>query len=321
MPRAPARTDKLQQRISELRRLDPDAAASLGPLRDALESTTGALVAVAAEIAGDARLYALSDALVAAFARLCDEGNKRDPGCRGKVAAARALHAIEHWDDRVFVAGVRYQQHEGYGYQDSAAELRGICGLAHAHLGRPDALDVLALLLTDKELATRVAAARGLGDAGRPDASALLRYKLLTGDAEPEVLSACAEALLGLSGDAAHDFIVGLLADHDARAEVAALALGGARAPEALAALTRWCIGASSEQRHRVGYLAIALLRSDAGNAHLLDAIASHGAADAIAAARALATFREDAGVVALARAAAEDRDRATRAAINALFD
>jgi hypothetical protein len=52
--------------------------------------------------------------------------------------------------------------------------------------------DVLAALLADPERTARVGAAQGLGDAGRPDASALRRFKLLAGDAEPEVVSALA---------------------------------------------------------------------------------------------------------------------------------
>jgi hypothetical protein len=44
--------------------------------------------------------------LADAFTRLLgDDPVKRDPGCRGKLAIVRALHALDHWDDRVFVAG------------------------------------------------------------------------------------------------------------------------------------------------------------------------------------------------------------------------
>jgi len=54
------------------------------------------------------------------------------------------------------------------------------------------------------------------------------------------------------------------LAEHDERAEVAALALGSGRFAAAFDTLTSWRIGCTSEQRHRIGYLALALLRAPA---------------------------------------------------------
>src|SRR5262249_5325140 len=160
-------------------------------------------------------------------------------------------------------AGLTHSQLEGWGKDDTAAELRGVCGLAHAHFARPDALDVLAVLLADRERTTRLAAAQALGDAGRPDATALLRFKLLLGDEEPAGLSACGESLFALARDESYAFVVRMLAQHDDRAEVAALALGGARFAAAFDPLTAWCVGATPEQRHRIGYLALALLRSE----------------------------------------------------------
>ncbi|HET9624373.1 MAG TPA: HEAT repeat domain-containing protein [Kofleriaceae bacterium] len=318
-----------QARIAALKALDPGQPAAVAELRDALRSTTGYLIAAVAGVIAEHRLDALVGELAPAFARLCDDAARRDPGCRGKLAIAKALHELDHWDDAVFVAGLRIEQKEGWGgaggagdvRDDTAAELRGVCGLAHAHFGRPDALDVLADLLLDPERVTRVAAAQGLGDAGRPDATALLRYKLRVGDAEAEVLAACLESMLSLARDSSYDFALTLLRGHDERAEVAALALGGGRFAEAFEALSRWCIGAAGEQRHRVGYLAIALLRSDAGNTYLLDAIRTHGKLDAIAAGRALATFKDDAGLAEQIRAAAnEQKDRTARDQILALL-
>jgi HEAT repeat protein len=257
--------------------------------------------------------------LAPAFERLREDAVKRDPGCRGKLAIARALHALDHWEDRVLVAGLSHEQREGWGQDDTAAELRGVCGLAHAHFARADALDVLAALLADRERTARLAAAQALGDAGRPDATALLRFKLLLGDDEPAVLSACCEALFALARDASYDFVVELLADE--RAEVAALALGGARFAAAFEPITAWCIGAGLEQRHRIGYLALALLRAEPATAHLLDAIRTHGRRDAVAAARALATFKDDAALLERIRAASrEQRDPAAREEIAELL-
>jgi hypothetical protein len=250
---------------------------------------------------------ALAPDLADAFTRLPDA--KRDPGSRGKIAIARALHELDHWDDRVFVTGLSIVQHESG--DDTAAELRGVCGLAHAHFARADALDVLPQLLADEARITRIAAAQALGDSGRPDATALLRYKLLHNSDDPEVLAACCESLLALARDTSITFLVSLLARHDLRAESAALALGGARATDAVEPLARWCDGCRPEQRHRIGYLALALLRSDDANAHLVDAMRTRARADAVAAARALATFKADPAIDRLLRdtiAALEDK-------------
>ncbi|HEX2688738.1 MAG TPA: HEAT repeat domain-containing protein [Kofleriaceae bacterium] len=311
----------LQQQVAELRALEVGAPASLAKIRAALSSTTGFLVAAAAGLVENHRLEALVPELPPAFERLCEQPVKRDPGCRGKLAIARALHALDHWDDRVFVAGLTIAQLEGWGQEDTAAELRGVCGLAHAHFARADALDVLAELLGDPQRTTRLAAAQAIGDAGRPDATAVLRFKVLAGDAEPQVLAACLESLFALAREASYPFVVRLLAAHDERAEVAALALGGARCADAFEALVAWCIGAPPEQRHRIGYLALALLRSEPATAYLLEAISTHGRLDAVAAARALATFKEDASVAERVHAAAKlQRDKLARQEIADLF-
>lgn len=311
----------VQQRIAELRALDAAAPASRDKIRAAVASPAGLLVAAAASLVEEHRLEPIVPELAPAFERLCEDPVKRDPGCRGKLAIARALHALDHWEDRVFVAGLTYVQREGWGGDDTAAELRGVCGLAHAHFARADALDVLAGLLGDRERTTRLAAAQALGDAGRPDATALLRFKVLLGDEEPQVLAACLESLFALARDASYGFVVRLLAAHDERAEVAALALGQGRFAAAFDELAAWCIGCTPEQRHRIGYLALALLRTEAATAYLLEAIGTHGRVDAVAAARALATFKDDAAVAERVRAAARlQKDAAARREIAEQF-
>lgn len=307
----------LEQHLAALRKLDARSPGALDELRQALRVErpgAGVVVAAAARFVAEHRIDAVVPELVAAFEALLENPNKRDPGCIGKLAITRALHELEHWDNRVFVTGLSVVQLEGYAgnLDDTAAPLRGMCGLAHAHLGRADALDVLAGLLADKERTTRVAAARGIGDSGRIDGTALLRYKLLVGEADGEVLAACFESLLALNRDGSIDFVVALLEEHDDRAEAAALALGAARVTEAGEALARWADDCRPEQRHRVGYLALALLRSDAATAKLLDAIRTRSRGDAIGAAQALATFKDDRAIAQQIREAmAEVTDRA----------
>lgn len=293
--RKPSRFD---QQLAALR-----GSPSPDDVRAALRSKNGILVAAAVP-------HGTAPDLEAAFMPLLDDAAKRDPICRGKIAIARALHERDEWSD-VFVAGAAHVQMEAG--VDTAAELRGICGLAHAHFSRPDALDVLADLLADPEVPTRIAAAQALGDAGRADASALLRYKLRLGDTHGEVVGAAAGALLHLQRDRALPFIAALLVPpHD---DVIALALAESRLPAALPPLRDWVGRTRAETRRAIGYLALALTR--AANEDLIAVVRDGDRADALAAAKALATFRDDPTVRDALVAAAP---RALRKEIEALI-
>jgi len=295
---------------------DPDAPGALAALEAALRAKSGVLVAIAARVIAS-RDLGLVDELAPAFARLCERPLERDPGCRGKVAIARALHDADRWVEEVFAPGVRLVQEEPVwgGRIDTAAELRGVCALAYAHFGRPEALDVAAELLADRERTARVAAAQALGDSGHPDATAVLRFKALTGDPEPEVLGACFASLLALAPEASLGFVARFLDDRE-RDEAAALALGESRLEAAFPLLVRWADGSP-----RVGFLALALLRQERATAHLIDRIRDGTPKEALAAIAALGTFRADAGLAARVReASAAQRDQAVRAALEETF-
>ncbi|MEO8701722.1 MAG: hypothetical protein ABI867_16870, partial [Kofleriaceae bacterium] len=163
----------------------------------------------------------------------------------------------------------------------------------------------------------------GLGDSGHRDATALLRFKLIgTVEHSHEVICACFESLFALDRDASSEFAIDQLAkDTGEVGEAAALALGSSRVLEAVEPLIAWCDHCSPERRHRAGYLAIALLRSDVGTAHLLEMIATRSKADAIAAARALAVFKETSEIADQIRvAAAAIKDKAARREIDELL-
>lgn len=311
MPRPPR---SLDDRLDALRALErapepPDPEA----VREALRSKTGAVVALGARIVAGRELRGLLDELGPAFTRLCERPAERDPGCRGKVAIAKALRALDEWEDEVFVPGVALAQHEPVwgGREDTAAELRAECAMAFAHAGRSDALEVLADLLADGERAARAGAAQALGDTGRPDAVSLLRFKVRIGDPEPDVVATCLGSILALAPRSSLPFFQTLLAVRDERAEAAAIALGSSRLSAAVPLLLRYCEEATTEARERTGYLALALLRDDVANDSLLGVVRNGELPDAVAAAKALATFRDDARLAARLRAAAEGRERA----------
>jgi hypothetical protein len=126
----------VEQTLAALRVLDPADPKAAPMLRAALEATrprAGLVVAAAARFIAEHRLEPLLPALVEAYEDLLVDPVKRDPGCRGKIAIARALHALDHWEARVFARGVQVLQPEGsHPQEDTAAELRAVCGLAHA---------------------------------------------------------------------------------------------------------------------------------------------------------------------------------------------
>ncbi|MEO7095160.1 MAG: hypothetical protein ABI175_18005 [Polyangiales bacterium] len=296
-------TKTFDAKLAAIRAGDPKAVL------DALASTNGILAAAAVR-------HADPTLLVPVFARMCEDGAKRDPGCRAKVAIAQALIDADQWEPEVFERGLTVTQVEGYDAVDTAGGLRALCGLAHARMIRPDALDVLAGLLADPEPQAQVGAAQALA---MTSGTGVLRLKILLEDKDPDVLAACVESLLSIDRDQQAPFVIGLLHDHEARGEVAALALGGARIAAAVEPLIAWCAGCAPVQRERVGYVALALLRNDAANRYLLDAVRGNGKADAIAAARALATFKEE--IAASLRAvAAERRDRAVAEVVEELL-
>ena len=277
-------------------------------VRAALASTNGLLIAAAVP-------HTDPVLLVPVFGRMCEDGGKRDPGCRAKIAIVKALIDADAWEPEVFERGLTVSQLEGWDPEDTAGTVRALCGLAHARMIRTDAIDVLGDLLADPDLNARIGAAQALA---LTTGTSVLRLRILLGDGA-DVLAACIESLLSIDREQQVPFVLGLLGEHDTRGECAALAHGGARIATAVEPLIAWCTGCTTALRHRVGYVAIALLRSDAGNAFLLDAVRGNGKTDAIAAARALATFKEELAD-RLRAAATEHRDPAVRGEVEELL-
>lgn len=320
-----ARRGRVEERLTELAALARDPSAAVGEIKKALRSKTGLIAAAAAGLVADGGLIELAGELSAAFARMCEDGNRRDPGCRAKVAIARALLELTEWGDDVFEVGIRTVQREPVWSDpptvDTAAELRGLCAIVYARLGHGEAIEVIAEVLADPERAARLGAARALGDSGRFEAIPLLRFKARIGDAEGEVTAAVFGSLLALDGgDQSVAYVARFLEEGDEwTAESAALALGESRLESAVPHLIEWCEAAVSAERRRVGFLALALARIDRATDHLLSVIAKEiGAELAVAA---LGTFAHDSDLAGRVRAAAAaNPDPAVAAAVREAF-
>lgn len=86
----------IDQWLTALRGLDggaPGACETLQGARCARRPRAGLASAAAAKLAGDHPHLELAEDLVDAFAWLCDDGAKRDPQAKGKLAVANALVA------------------------------------------------------------------------------------------------------------------------------------------------------------------------------------------------------------------------------------
>lgn len=308
-----------------LRASDPAAKALV---RKTLTGKAGLPIAVIVD-ALDESDDGLLRLLPAAFATLMDDPVKRDPGCRGKAAIARAIDRTSSGLDAEAVAtlerGSGHVQPEPVwgGTVDTAAELRGVCVMALVHLRAERALVRAAVLLADPEPRARMAAARAVAASGdRVVGEPLLRLKIAAGDVEAEVLGECFAALLDLVGGEALALVGAYLRNRDAAiAEAAALALGGSRLQGAFAILREADDSLVGGAGRRVRLLGIALLRDPAAWQYLLARICDGAQAEAEDAAAALATFRHDHELVAAIRGAvAGRRDRALAERVDAML-
>ena len=235
---------RLTERLAELRAASTDGTAAGEALRVALADPHYRLVAAAAGYAGDALLYPLEPDLIAAFRRLADRPHTQDPQCAAKGAIARALVALDCGNVAFYLDGIRLQQREPVwgGSQDTAVNCRVTCAMGLAATAYARALPELTRLLADPEPRVRAGVMDAIACCEPIAAEAVLRTKAQAGDPESEVTGACLLALLRLDSPSCTTFVGGLLERPDPTLrELAALALGESRRPEALLELRqRW---------------------------------------------------------------------------------
>ena len=222
---------------------DPTAAklAALGnessveELREALRDKSSHVVARAAKLIAARGLKEFEADLAAAYLRL-----KKDPQCTAKLALVAALSEFDTPHTEILFAAARTVQWEAsFGPSvDAAAPLRGLAAMAlAANTTAPvdEVYRTLVDLLTDSQLTARSHAARALGQLVHPQSELLLRFKIQSGDPEPEVIGACFDALLEVAPREAAAYLAPYLERdiEDPLAFEAASALGASRSPAA----------------------------------------------------------------------------------------
>jgi len=249
-------------------------------LAKALAGKWNQVAAKAARIAGDALWRELTEVLVLAFGRFLQQGAALDKGCVALTAIARALFNLEYEEPELYLNGMHHVQMEPVwgGSIDTAAELRAVCAMGLAGTRCPGKLRELVNLMVDKEWQARAGAVRAIATVGSETASLLLRFKALSGDQEPEVLSDCFSGLVAMEGAEGVRLVAGFAASKSETVrEAALLSLGASRRPDAVEWMkSRFGEVADVKTRQAI-LLALATSRTEAAIEFLLAVIREGG--------------------------------------------
>jgi HEAT repeat protein len=129
-------------------------------------------------------------------------------------------------------------------------------------------------LLADPEANTRAGVASVFGGVGGEACEALLRLKVRTGDAEPEVTGACLSALLRASFERALPFVLDAMknASEDVL-RLALLALGESRDERAIPVLREYAESPGSKDVRALALVATSISRLPMANEYLLSLV------------------------------------------------
>jgi HEAT repeat protein len=306
---------KAEAQLDALNALDPAAerATQNDVIGKALADKSFRVVAKAATLAGERHLHEREQDLLAAYPRFLSDPVKRDPTCLAKRAIARALVELECQNVPFFLEGIRYVQLEPVwgGSADTAVDVRSACAMGLAASGYSRAIQELATLLADAEPRARQGAARAISCGNPREAEALLRFKVLSGDDEPEVIGECFTALLSIAAEDCVAFVGAQLANaNDAIRDFAALALGESRHPAALKQLRdAWDDAYVTPDMRAVLIRAAALHRTDAAFDWLVSIIETGSRAQADITVDALSVYERNTKLLERVRAAMTKRD------------
>jgi hypothetical protein len=293
----PARKDPVADaiaRLAALRSVDDPKALATG-LNTLLAERASYVVGRAAELAGERSVRDAIPALVSALERVLREPKGDDVGAAAAAALVRALITLEagYEAEDVALRATRHTRWESVygGAVDVAVAVRGNACILLAAMGSTQALRAASELLAEPDQRAprertswpaRADAAKALGMIGSDGAAAVLRFKLLIGDAEPNVLSDCLAGLLAIERDAALPLAERMLRNDadSSQNEAALLALGGWRDSRAFAAIKSHESRFLADARTRELYLAsVAMTRRPEAIDYLFD-LAANGARD-----------------------------------------
>jgi len=313
MARGEPSADAQLAKLSEFH-AQPDRAAQVALAKAALSDRHHRVVGKAAALCGEHGLRELTNELKEAYNRFLIDPVKRDPQCLAKQPIARALVQLECGDVDFFRQGMRYRQLEPVwgGSTDTAFDIRSSCAMGLVASSYWHALPEVAALLVDKEASVREGAVRAMSCGNPQAAETLLRFKALVGDEEPAVIGECFAGLMTIAADESVSFVAGFLEHQDdAVRDLAALALGESRHPEAIALMKAAWDAAELQLDFRVVLIrAAAVHRSEAAFEWLLSIIETGSKKLADAAVDALAVYERNTKLAAQVQEALARRTR-----------
>jgi hypothetical protein len=291
------KNDPIESALSRLDRIPVHTAEGKAEFTKALAAKSNLVVAKAARLAGTAQWTDLAPAMEAAFDRMMAKGAAADKACAAMIAIARALVAMEHDAPELYRRGMQYIQIEGsYGPPiDTAAELREVCAMGLANSAWPHKLRDLIPLLGDGEWRVRAGAIQAVAVVGGEAASLLLRFKMIAGDADAEVMSECYAAILDLEGAEGVRLVAQAASSRRPEfREAAILALGASRRADAVEWLKEKFQSTADREGRRSILLALSTSRVEAAIDFLLKLVRSGGGAASAQAEEALAIHARD---------------------------
>lgn len=286
-----AKTDRVADAIAKIAalRTSTDSREVADGLIAAINDRASYVVASAATLAAERNVRELIPTIVARLARLFDDPKSDDPGCAASLAMVRALVTLEagYEAEDVALRAVRHVRFEAVygGSVDVAVSTRGNAAILLAAMGSREALRSATELLAEADghpprerasWAARADAARALTMVGSDGAAAVLRFKLLIGDAEATVLADCLTGLLTIERDAALPMANAMLASDDTgKSEAAILALGSWRDARAFPTLHAHADRHLASASRDLFLASVAMTRQPAAVDYLLDLVHS----------------------------------------------
>ncbi len=291
------KNDPIESALARLDEFPLDTPEGKAAFTKALAAKSNLIVAKAARLIGNAQSIGLNNEMVDAFNRVIEKGSATDKGCSATIAIARTLIQLEFDAPDLYLRGIRHVQMEpAFGPPvDAATELRAVCAMGLANSSYPHKLRELVPLLVDKEWQVRAGAIRAIGVIGTEAASLLLRFKMLSGDKDPEVMSDCFISVLSLEANEGLALIAPFTKSPDPEIrEAAILALGASRRNDAIAWLIAHFPQTSDPAGRKCILLSLSTSRVEAAVEFLLDLVRTGSPSTAALATDALSIHSRD---------------------------